>query len=87
MPTAPLLEFGGLAEVADKATTAEGKACNMNSGDRMITYAVPGHNTPQVSAYSIQAVLLNLLVLCDNKVCGISLRYKHAFQAAMLVRP
>ena len=73
--------------MADEATTAEHKAYNMSSSDRMKTYAVPGHNTPQVSTYSIQAILLNLLVVCDNKVCGISLRYKTMFEAAMLVQP
>lgn len=37
-------------------------------------YAVPGDHTSQMCAYSIQAVLLNLAVICDHKVGGICLQ-------------
>lgn len=50
----------------------------VNKSGAITTYAVPGDHTSQVCAYSIQTVLLNLLVLCHNQVCGISLQ-QHAF--------
>ena len=39
------------------------------------TYVIPGDNTSQVGADSVQTILLNLLVICDHKVSGIRLQF------------
>ena len=40
-----------------------------------VTYAVPWDNTSQVCADSVQTVLLNLALICDHQVGGVSLQH------------